>query len=210
MESNEQKMYDQEPSEKTQIPSASYITLKEYAANNHITYEAVRVLKDKIWDKIYPDHVIDGKPLLIDEYAVDLLNERRGNKKAVYMTPLTPQKNDAMSASALSYMNKSFTDLTSRFDSLSEDMKSGFEGVTGISEDVSGLKESSEKLSSGMDSLSSKIDELSGITAVIDRKDQEISSKDKEIALKDKEIADLKAQLDIEKNKTWMQKLFGK
>lgn len=208
MEDNfKQKMYEQESIEQQEherVPSASYITLKEYAEKNHITYEAVRVLKDKIWDKIYPDHVIDGKPLLIDEYAVELLNERRGNKKAVYMTPLTPaKKDDPMTASALSYMNKSFTEFNSKFDSLSEDLRSGFSGVSDIASDVSGLKESSEK-------LSSKLDELSGLSSVIDRKDQELSAKDKEIALKEKEIADLKAQLEIEKNKTWTQKLFGK
>ncbi len=208
MEDNiKQKMYEQESieqQEQERVPSASYITLKEYAEKNHITYEAVRVLKDKIWDKIYPDHVIDGKPLLIDEYAVELLNERRGNKKAVYMTSLTPaKKDDPMAASALSYMNKSFTEFNSRFDSLSEDLKSGFSGVSDIAADVSGLKESSEK-------LNSKLDELSGLSSVIDRKDQELSAKDKEIALKEKEIADLKAQLEIEKNKTWTQKLFRK
>lgn len=54
------------------------ITIKEYAKQNNISYEAVRKQIQKYKDNELQEHIIkNNRTQYLDEYAVDFLNNRR-------------------------------------------------------------------------------------------------------------------------------------
>ena len=54
------------------------ISIKEYAKNKKVSYEAVRKQIQKYKDDELKDHIIkQGKAQFLDEYAVDFLDNRR-------------------------------------------------------------------------------------------------------------------------------------
>ena len=59
------------------------ITLKEYAEQNHVTYEAVRK-QVKRYEEALGDHIIkDGRQQFLDDYAVAFLDEHRAKNPVV-------------------------------------------------------------------------------------------------------------------------------
>lgn len=61
-----------------EIMENNLITIKEYAKQNNISYEAVRKQIQKYKDNELQEHIIkNNRTQYLDEYAVDFLNNRR-------------------------------------------------------------------------------------------------------------------------------------
>lgn len=59
------------------------ITFKEYAKQNHITYEAVRSQVNRYRDQLGEHIIQDGRQQFLDDYAVAFLDERRQKNPVV-------------------------------------------------------------------------------------------------------------------------------
>lgn len=222
MESILQKTFDTTTSTTSQeapdlnVPTPSardYITLTEYAKLNGITYEAVRIsIKKKYWDDLYPEHIVDTKPMLLDSYAVSYLDEKRSHNKAVRMTPLNPSV--VPSDKTISLMEQGFF-------GVSEALSTGFSGVNENISKISSVNEENRKsledISKSLSSVSDLSSRIDSFSDILNKKDDLISQQNKEISNKDREIQELKArlaasekELSDEKSKSAWQKLFGK
>lgn len=60
------------------------ITMKEYANNKHISYEAVRKQVKRYAEEELKDHVVvQGRTQFLDDFAVEFLNERRNENPII-------------------------------------------------------------------------------------------------------------------------------
>lgn len=59
------------------------ITLKEYAASRDVSYEAVRRQVNKLRDELGEHIIIQNKTQMLDDTAVELLDQKRAESKIV-------------------------------------------------------------------------------------------------------------------------------
>lgn len=211
--------YSNDPAASGSLNAASFMTLRDYANANHCSYENVRILVEKYGEQL-KGHIIEGKPRLLDNHAVEFLNNVRiANRKSPDATVVMPLSrnsgvpaavSDPKTKAALALISKSFEDINS--------------SLSRISSSSDKLTEQQELMNAGLDSLSFSVNQIldlsrqsasqeaasaASFASILDRKDEELKQKDDQIRKFEDEIEQLKKDLEAEKNKSFFQKLFS-
>lgn len=182
------------------------ISLKDYAAMNNVTYEAVRQQVVRYGDEL-GDHIVkDGRQQFLDDVAVEFLDGKR-QKNPVTIIQVNKDEEIERLKNENENLQKVITTQANKISEMAE-WKAENALLIARAEQQTLLLEEKTKLAVATAVQEAKNEAEAEKKAAVEEVEKTLKIKLKEDY--DKELEKIKAELEAEKKKTWLQKLLKK